>query len=96
MGCPTTAELSSCACVSANGKSRGGSCRIQISAGASGRLALSNGMGTVAPRSRPRLRHARRHRQGEGHISSFLTFWKDAVPDTPILKQTKVEYAKLE
>ena len=25
----------------------------------------------------------------------FLTFWKDADPDIPILKQAKAEYAKL-
>jgi len=25
----------------------------------------------------------------------FLTLWKDADPDIPILKQAKVEYAKL-
>jgi hypothetical protein len=26
----------------------------------------------------------------------FLTLWKDADPDVPILKQAKVEYAKLQ
>jgi hypothetical protein len=26
----------------------------------------------------------------------FLTLWKDADPDIPILKQTKAEYAKLQ
>jgi hypothetical protein len=26
----------------------------------------------------------------------FLTLWKDADPDTPVLKQAKVEYAKLQ
>jgi hypothetical protein len=25
----------------------------------------------------------------------FLTIWKDAAPDIPILKQAKAEYAKL-
>ena len=25
----------------------------------------------------------------------FLTLWKDADPDIPVLKQTKTEYAKL-
>ncbi len=25
----------------------------------------------------------------------FLTLWKDADPDTPILQETKAEYAKL-
>ena len=25
----------------------------------------------------------------------FLTMWKDADPDTPILQETKAEYAKL-
>jgi hypothetical protein len=27
---------------------------------------------------------------------SFFTLWKDADPDIPILKQAKVEYAKLQ
>ena len=27
---------------------------------------------------------------------SFLTLWKDADPDIPILKQAKAEYAKLQ
>jgi eukaryotic-like serine/threonine-protein kinase len=26
----------------------------------------------------------------------FLTLWKDAAPDIPILKQAKAEYAKLQ
>jgi hypothetical protein len=26
----------------------------------------------------------------------FLTLWKDADPDIPILKQTKAEYAKVQ
>ncbi|MGA8212663.1 MAG: hypothetical protein WB799_03670 [Candidatus Sulfotelmatobacter sp.] len=26
----------------------------------------------------------------------FLTLWKDADPDIPILKQTKAEYARLQ
>jgi eukaryotic-like serine/threonine-protein kinase len=26
----------------------------------------------------------------------FLTLWKDADPDIPVLKQAKVEYAKLQ
>jgi eukaryotic-like serine/threonine-protein kinase len=26
----------------------------------------------------------------------FLTLWRDADPDTPVLKQAKVEYAKLQ
>jgi hypothetical protein len=26
----------------------------------------------------------------------FLTFWKDADPDIPILKQVKAEYGKLQ
>ena len=28
--------------------------------------------------------------------NDFLTLWKDADPDIPILKQAKAEYAKLE
>jgi hypothetical protein len=30
-----------------------------------------------------------------GH-QDFLTLWKDADPDIPILKQAKAEYAKLQ
>jgi hypothetical protein len=29
-------------------------------------------------------------------VRTFLPLWKDADPDIPILKQAKVEYAKLE
>jgi len=29
-------------------------------------------------------------------LSDFLTLWKDADPDIPILKQAKAEYAKLQ
>jgi hypothetical protein len=29
-------------------------------------------------------------------LPSFLTRWKDADPDIPILKQAKAEYAKLQ
>jgi hypothetical protein len=28
--------------------------------------------------------------------NDFLTLWKDADPDVPILKQAKLEYAKLQ
>jgi eukaryotic-like serine/threonine-protein kinase len=28
-------------------------------------------------------------------IGDFLTLWKDADPDIPILKEAKAEYAKL-
>jgi hypothetical protein len=28
--------------------------------------------------------------------NDFLTLWKDADPDTPILNQAKAEYAKLQ
>jgi eukaryotic-like serine/threonine-protein kinase len=31
-----------------------------------------------------------------GKSWSFLTLWKDADPDIPILKQAKAEYAKLQ
>ena len=31
-----------------------------------------------------------------GAYNDFLTLWKDADPDVPILKQTKSEYAKLQ
>jgi hypothetical protein len=29
-------------------------------------------------------------------VTDFLTLWKDADPDIPILKQAKAEYAKLQ
>ena len=29
-------------------------------------------------------------------VAAFLTLWKDADPDIPILKQAKEEYAKLQ
>jgi hypothetical protein len=29
-------------------------------------------------------------------LRDFLTLWKDADPDIPILKQAKAEYAKLQ
>jgi hypothetical protein len=28
--------------------------------------------------------------------NNFFTFWKDADPDVPVLKQAKAEYAKLQ
>jgi len=31
-----------------------------------------------------------------GVLQNFLTLWKDADPDIPILKQAKAEYAKLQ
>jgi hypothetical protein len=31
-----------------------------------------------------------------GTYKDFLTLWKDADPDAPILKQAKSEYAKLQ
>ena len=44
---------------------------------------------------RPRLCHARRHRQSQAAYQDFLTLWKDADPDVPILIAAKAEYAKL-
>ena len=34
--------------------------------------------------------------KGRGAYQDFLTLWKDADPDIPILKQAKTEYAKLQ
>jgi hypothetical protein len=31
-----------------------------------------------------------------GEYQDFLTLWKDADPDIPILKQAKAEYARLQ
>jgi eukaryotic-like serine/threonine-protein kinase len=44
----------------------------------------------------PRLSHARRHRPSKDRLSGFLTLWRDADPDIPILKQATAEYAKLQ
>ena len=41
-------------------------------------------------------RNARRFRKSPRCLSDFLTLWKDADPDIPILKQAKAEYAKLQ
>jgi hypothetical protein len=37
-----------------------------------------------------------RPRDQKGASPDFLTLWKDADPDIPILKEAKVEYAKLQ
>jgi len=34
--------------------------------------------------------------QAKSAYQEFLALWKDADPDIPILKQAKVEYAKLQ
>jgi hypothetical protein len=34
--------------------------------------------------------------KAKGAYLDFLTLWKDADPDIPILKQAKAEYAKLQ
>ena len=34
--------------------------------------------------------------KAKGSYQDFLTLWKDADPDIPILKQAKAEYAKLQ
>jgi hypothetical protein len=34
--------------------------------------------------------------QARKHYQDFLALWKDADPDTPMLKQAKAEYAKLQ
>ena len=49
------------------------------------------------PRPGSRLRPAGRHaRKARAAYQDFLTLWKDADPDIPILKQAKAEYAKLQ
>jgi hypothetical protein len=49
-----------------------------------------------APATRPRVCQARRHRQSQAAYQDFLTLWKDADPDIPILIAAKAEYAKLQ
>jgi len=34
--------------------------------------------------------------RARGKYKDFLTLWKDADPDIPVLKQAKIEYAKLQ
>ena len=46
-------------------------------------------------RSSPAYRDAARVRALAAY-KDFLTLWKDADPDIPILKQAKAEYAKLQ
>jgi hypothetical protein len=56
------------------------------------------GLACRCPRAFPTracLRPAGRHRQARAAYQDFLTLWKDADPDIPILKQAKAEYAKL-
>ena len=49
-------------------------------------LELRTGQGSDAAAARVRAR---------GGYKDFLTLWKDADSDMPILKQAKAEYAKL-
>ena len=61
---------------------------------------------SAAPRTRPRRTGAflNQHAYGMGVTQpkrkvsprDFFTFWKDADPDIPILKEAKAEYAKLQ
>ena len=48
---------------------------------------MENYAGTEADAARAKAREA---------YQDFLTLWKDADPDIPILKQAKAEYAKLQ
>jgi eukaryotic-like serine/threonine-protein kinase len=50
-------------------------------------LQARNSHGAEADAARVRARAA---------YQDFLTLWKDADPDIPILKQAKAEYAKLQ
>jgi eukaryotic-like serine/threonine-protein kinase len=36
------------------------------------------------------------HNKAKAAYQDFLSLWKDADPDIPILKQAKAEYAKLQ
>ena len=40
--------------------------------------------------------HQGNNAKGRGAYQDFLTLWKDADPDIPVLKQAKAEYAKLQ
>jgi hypothetical protein len=68
--------------------------------------ALEAGVGAGSPRRLP-VPAGREHPQGpplqqdalaKAHAAyqHFLTLWKDADPDIPILKEAKSEYAKLQ
>ena len=50
-------------------------------------MARAHTVDSVLPSTRVRLGVA---------YQDFLTLWKDADPDIPILKQAKAEYAKLQ
>ena len=52
--------------------------------------------GPPRPGSRLRLMQRRHARKARTAYQDFLTLWKDADPDIPILKQAKAEYAKLQ
>ena len=54
----------------------------------------SGGAGAVASRTRPS--YERRQASAQRSYGDFLALWKDADPDTPIYKQAKAEYAKLQ
>jgi len=43
-----------------------------------------------------RLVEHRDYTKARAAYQDFLTLWKDADPDVPILKQAKAEYAKLQ
>jgi len=58
-----------------------------------GELSLGR-IGTIA--TGPRLRPARRHRRSQGAYQDFLTLWKDADLDLPVLVAAKADYAKLQ
>ena len=48
------------------------------------------------PRLCPRCAEVRHRDKARAAYQDFLTLWKDADPDIPILKQAKAEYAKLQ
>ena len=62
--------------------------------GALARLGVARANGIVAKSSHGADADAARTRALAAY-KDFLTLWKDADPDIPILKQAKTEYAKL-
>jgi hypothetical protein len=74
-------------------------CKPRKSCRPKGRLNEERRIWEPVPADAADLRGERRNLAGSGRSSAykdFLTLWKDAEPDIPILKEAKAEYAKLQ
>jgi len=68
---------------------------VSGSGGVSLRLALERGDGSIST-FRIGVCALRRPRPGARRLQRFPPLWRDAEPDTPILKQAKAEYAEMQ